>query len=142
MSTETFSLFESKELRDLGMAAAAESRHPMIQKVRAYLRGLARDRVNRCVTADDAYKYLDSIGEECGALGNAARSYVPRARVGIYGMLDAQHPGIKPRTDVARVAIERRSRDRLNESQPVSNGSTKGTGNHETRNSSHAKDHA
>jgi hypothetical protein len=70
--SETFSLFAGVAARDMGIATAAESRNPLVDKVRQFLRKLAKDRDNRCVTADDAYAYLKQIGEEERTLGNAA----------------------------------------------------------------------
>lgn len=72
MSTQTFSLFAGTFARDCGIALSNESRNPLVERIRQSLRGLARDRDNRCVTADDAYAYLAQIGEKERALGNAA----------------------------------------------------------------------
>jgi hypothetical protein len=72
MSSEPFGLFAGMAARDMGIAAATESRNALVEKVRQYLRMLARERGNRCVTADDAFTYLQQIGEQERALGNAA----------------------------------------------------------------------
>jgi hypothetical protein len=70
--SETFSLFAGTQARDLGIATASGSRNPLVEKVRQFLRTLARDRDGRLVTADDAYQYLRQIGEQESVLGNAA----------------------------------------------------------------------
>ena len=72
MSTHTFSLFAGVSERDMGIATAADSRNDLINKVREFLRTLARSRDNRCVTADDAYKFLAIRDGELQRLGNAA----------------------------------------------------------------------
>lgn len=74
MNEKTFSLFAGVTARDEGIDLAMASRNPLVDKTRRYLRALARDRTNRCVTADDAARYLASIGESDRALGNAAGS--------------------------------------------------------------------
>jgi hypothetical protein len=74
MSTQTYSLFAGTVARDEGMAQAAACRNPLVDKVRRHLRHLAQERADHLVTADDAYKFLDSIGENETALGNAAGS--------------------------------------------------------------------
>jgi hypothetical protein len=74
MSTETFSLFAGVAARDLGMAEATESRNHLVQKIREFLRTVARSRDNRCVTADDAYKFLEIRDGNLRELGNAAGS--------------------------------------------------------------------
>ncbi len=74
MRSETFSLFTGAVARDAGISQAAESRNALVEKARRYLRTLARERGNHCVTADDAVEYLVKIGESERALGNAAGS--------------------------------------------------------------------
>lgn len=74
MSTQTYSLFAGALARDEGMAQAAACRNPLVDKVRRHLRHLAAERADRLVTADDAYKFLEAIGESESALGAAAGS--------------------------------------------------------------------
>jgi hypothetical protein len=74
MSAGAFDLFAGESARDCGITHAAESKNQLLNKVRAHLRALAASRPNRCVTADDATKYLVEIGEDERALGNAAGS--------------------------------------------------------------------
>jgi hypothetical protein len=74
MTAETFDLFAGEKARDAGTSQAAESKNPLLNKVRAHLRVLASARSTRCATADDATKFLSEIGEKESALGNAAGS--------------------------------------------------------------------
>jgi hypothetical protein len=74
MTAETFDLFEGEKAREAGISQAAQSKNPLLNKVRAHLCVLAASRSNRCVTADDATKFLVEIGEKETALGNAAGS--------------------------------------------------------------------
>jgi hypothetical protein len=74
MSAETFDLFAGEQARDCGLSKAGQSKNPLLHEIRARLRVLASSRSNRCVTADDAIKFLVEIGESEHALGNAAGS--------------------------------------------------------------------
>jgi hypothetical protein len=74
MGLVTFSLFEGVAEKEAGLELAASSKNQLLERVRRHLRNLARDRDNRCVTADDATKFLVGIGEPDRALGNAAGS--------------------------------------------------------------------
>lgn len=75
----TLDLFEAELLRDAGMSQALKSRNQLVEKTRELLRIIARNRVDRVATADDAIRYLDS-GYGAGA---AVTTYISEALHGI-----------------------------------------------------------
>jgi hypothetical protein len=60
--------------RDAGMDLAAQKHAALLEKVRVALVALAQSRQDRCVTADDAQRWLIANGHSPSELGNAAGS--------------------------------------------------------------------
>jgi hypothetical protein len=69
-----FDAAASSAAKEEGMNLAANSRKEILRKTRAALVGIALNRDDRCVTADDAQRWLEDNGYGVGALGNAAGS--------------------------------------------------------------------
>jgi hypothetical protein len=72
ISAPQFSLSDGKAARRVGMSLAENPKKNLIEKTRRYLQALAGEHENRCAPADDAARFLVSIGESERALGNAA----------------------------------------------------------------------
>lgn len=68
-----FSIELGEELKQRGMKKAADA-NPFLKPCRAAVRAAALGRTDRTATADDASRYLESIGHPADLLGNAAGS--------------------------------------------------------------------
>lgn len=73
-ATLQFDSVKSRAAKAQGMDQAAERRRVTLELAREGLRKMARARIDRCVTADDAQRYLEELGYPPGLLGNAAGS--------------------------------------------------------------------
>ncbi len=70
-------VFDAKlgeELKNRGMNVAATKRQAVLQKARQAVKEIAISRPGRCVTADDAQRWLIQNGHHPAELGNAAGS--------------------------------------------------------------------
>jgi hypothetical protein len=66
--------FRAERFRDHGMCSAASVHRELLAKVKAALITIAGGRESRCVTADDAARWMIEQGLCPGALGNASGS--------------------------------------------------------------------
>jgi len=71
-TTSLFDLSEGVKARETGKSLAAVNRATILRNARAVAIWVAESRPDRCVSADDVYRYLSS--EQSSQLGNAAGS--------------------------------------------------------------------
>jgi hypothetical protein len=69
-----FDAGKSKAQKEIGMDLAATKRQQILAVTKAALCAIALSRSDRCVTADDAQRWLSENGYGPGSLGNAAGS--------------------------------------------------------------------
>lgn len=71
---DLFDALASEAEKEIGMAAAAESRRRLLEFARGIAVKVAMSRADRCVTADDVQAALVQHGVGVRSLGNAAGS--------------------------------------------------------------------